>query len=50
MKTARSCERNRNFVTEFSRSHYDFLKRGDFVANVEIGMFRTSFPDYRLSE
>jgi hypothetical protein len=39
MKTARSCETNRNFVTEFSRSHYDFLKRGDFVVNVEIGMF-----------
>jgi hypothetical protein len=47
MKTARSCETNRNFVTKFSRSHYDFLKRGDFVVNVEIGMFQNQFS--RLS-
>jgi hypothetical protein len=39
MKTARSCERNINFVTEFSHSHYDVLKRGYFVANVEISVF-----------
>lgn len=65
MKTARSCETNRNFVTEFSRSHYDFLKRGDFVVNVEIGLFQNQFsrlsfvwigafpiqiPDYWFSE
>jgi hypothetical protein len=47
MKTARSCETNINFVTEFSHSHYDFLKRGHFVANVKIGVFQNQFS--RLS-
>jgi hypothetical protein len=43
MKTARSYETNIVFVTEFSHSHFDILRRVYFVANVKIGIFPNQF-------